>query len=69
MQSDEDLDPDLACPLDGADQIRVLATDVRLLIEHVYRPVSDWDPNSVETCCLDLDKVIAGDEGAGKKKR
>jgi hypothetical protein len=70
MQIEKHLDADLARPLDGSDQIGILALHVRLVRQQILDPVADRYPNSVQSGRLDLDKVVPGDErtadGRGK---
>jgi hypothetical protein len=41
-----------------------LPGDVRLVVEHVDRPVADRDADAVQPCVLDVRKVLAGVERA-----
>ena len=69
VQSDEDVDADLARPVDGSDQIRKLAGHVRLLGQQILSPVTDWDADSIQPGCFDLHKVVPGDERAVQQRK
>lgn len=57
MQINQDLDAILLRPLNGLEEVRILALDVRLAAGDIKGPVADWNTDMVQALSQKLINV------------